>query len=54
MSEVLSLHRTEIYRILRDLEKRGLFSSVFEKPLKFIATPFEKALDILRSCRLSC
>jgi sugar-specific transcriptional regulator TrmB len=47
ISEALSLHRTETYRILRDLEKRGLISSVFEKPLKFIATPFEKALDIL-------
>lgn len=47
ISEGLSLHRTETYRILRDLEKKGLISSVFEKPLKFIATPFEKALDIL-------
>ncbi|MGB9683520.1 MAG: TrmB family transcriptional regulator [Candidatus Bathyarchaeales archaeon] len=47
ISEALSLHRTETYRILRDLEKRGLISSVFEKPLKFIATPFEKTLDIL-------
>jgi sugar-specific transcriptional regulator TrmB len=47
ISEALSLHRTETYRILRDLEKRGLISSVFEKPLKFIATPFEKAVDTL-------
>jgi len=47
ISEALSLHRTETYRILRDLEKKGLVSSVFEKPLKFIATPFEKALDVL-------
>jgi sugar-specific transcriptional regulator TrmB len=47
ISEGLSLHRTETYRILRDLEKKGLVSSVFEKPLKFIATPFEKALDAL-------
>jgi len=47
ISEVLSLHRTETYRILRDLEKRGLVSSVFEKPLKFIATPFEQAIDTL-------
>jgi sugar-specific transcriptional regulator TrmB len=47
ISEALSLHRTETYRILRDLEKRGLVSSVFEKPLKFIAIPFERALDIL-------
>lgn len=47
ISEGLSLHRTETYRILRDLEKKGLVSSVFEKPLKFIATPFEKALEVL-------
>jgi sugar-specific transcriptional regulator TrmB len=47
ISEALSLHRTETYRILRDLEKKGLISSVFEKPLKFIATSFEKALDVL-------
>ena len=47
VSEALSLHRTETYRILRDLEKKGLVSSVFEKPLKFIATPFEKAVDAL-------
>ena len=47
ISEALSLHRTETYRILRDLEKKGLVSSVFEKPLKFIATSFERALDVL-------
>ncbi len=47
ISEVISLHRTETYRILRDLEKSGLVSSVFEKPLKFVATPFDRAIDIL-------
>lgn len=47
ISEALTLHRTETYRILRDLEKRGLVSSVFEKPLKFIATPFERAIEAL-------
>ena len=47
ISEALNLHRTETYRILRDLEKRGLVSSVFEKPLKFIATPFDRAIDML-------
>lgn len=47
ISEGLSLHRTETYRILRDLEKKGMVLSVFEKPLKFIATPFEKALEVL-------
>lgn len=47
VSDALSLHRTETYKILRSLEKRGLVSSVFEKPLKFIATPFEKTIDVL-------
>ena len=47
VSDGLSLHRTETYKILRELEKKGLVSSVFEKPLRFIATPFEKALNNL-------
>ena len=47
ISEVLNLHRTETYRILRDLEKKGLVSSVFEKPLKFIATSFKQAIGTL-------
>jgi sugar-specific transcriptional regulator TrmB len=47
ISDALSLHRTETYRILRDLGKRGLISSVLEKPLKFVATPFEETLEIL-------
>jgi len=47
VSEAISLHRTETYRILRDLAKMGIVSSVFEKPLKFVATPFDKSIDIL-------
>jgi sugar-specific transcriptional regulator TrmB len=47
ISDALSLHRTETYRILRDLEKRGLISSVLEKPLKFMATPFEETINSL-------
>jgi len=47
ISRTLSLNRTETYRILRNLEERGLISSTFESPLKFIAVPFEKALHML-------
>lgn len=47
ISDALSLHRTETYRILRDLEKRGLLSCILEKPLKFTAIPFSQAYDIL-------
>jgi sugar-specific transcriptional regulator TrmB len=47
ISDALSLHRTETYRILRDLEKRGLLSCMLEKPLRFKAVPFSEAYDIL-------
>ncbi|MBT0159454.1 hypothetical protein G4O51_05670 [Candidatus Bathyarchaeota archaeon A05DMB-2] len=47
ISEALKLHRTDTYRTLQDLEKKGIVSSVFEKPLKFIATPFDRAVDAL-------
>ena len=47
IAESISLHRTETYRILRDLEKKGIIFSVFEKPLKFTAVPLDKAIDLL-------
>jgi sugar-specific transcriptional regulator TrmB len=47
IAEAISLHRTETYRILRDLEKKGLVYSAFEKPLKFTAVPLEKGIDSL-------
>jgi sugar-specific transcriptional regulator TrmB len=47
VAEAILLHRTETYRILRDLEKKGIVFSVFEKPLKFTAVPLEKAVDLL-------
>ena len=47
IAEAISLHRTETYRILRDLEKKGILFSVFEKPLKFTAVPLNKAIDLL-------
>jgi sugar-specific transcriptional regulator TrmB len=47
IAETISLHRTETYRILRDLEKKGIVFSIFEKPLKFTAIPLDKAIDLL-------
>lgn len=47
IAEAISLHRTETYRILRDLEKKGIVFSAFEKPLKFTAVPMEKAIELL-------
>jgi len=47
ISRAVSLHRTETYRVLKGLEKKGLVSLVLEKPLKFVAVPFEKAITWL-------
>jgi len=47
IAEALGVHRTEAYKILRRLEKQGLVSCVFERPMKFVAAPFEKALENL-------
>jgi sugar-specific transcriptional regulator TrmB len=47
IAEAISLHRTEVYRILRDLEKRGIVIETFEAPLKFTAIPLDKAVEQL-------
>jgi sugar-specific transcriptional regulator TrmB len=47
IAESIALHRTETYRILRDLEKKGIVFSIFEKPLKFTAVSLDKAIDLL-------
>lgn len=47
IAESISLHRTETYRILRDLEKKGIVFSIFEKPIKFTAVALDKAMDLL-------
>lgn len=47
IAEAIALHRTETYRILHDLEKKGIVFSAFHKPLKFTAVPLEKAIDLL-------
>ncbi len=47
IAEALSVHRTEAYKILRRLEKQGLVSCVFERPMKFVSVPFDRALGNL-------
>ena len=47
IAEALGIHRTEAYKILRRLERQGLVSCVLERPMKFVAAPFERALENL-------
>ena len=53
LAEAISLHRTETYKILRDLEKKGIVFSILAKPLKFTAIPMDKALDLLMEVQKS-
>lgn len=47
IAEALGVHRTEAYKILRRLEEQGLITRVMERPMKFLAVPFETVLDNL-------
>ena len=47
IAESLDVHRTEAYKILRRLESQGLISRVMERPMKFVAVPFETVLNQL-------
>jgi HTH-type transcriptional regulator, sugar sensing transcriptional regulator len=43
----IKIHRTETYRLLHHLEKKGLVYNVLEKPVKFFAVPLDEAIDLL-------
>jgi sugar-specific transcriptional regulator TrmB len=47
VAEAVGVHRTEAYKILRRLEQQGLVSRVMERPMKFLAVPFENVLNNL-------
>jgi sugar-specific transcriptional regulator TrmB len=45
--DAIAIHRTESYRLLRNLTKKGLVYTVLEKPIKFSAIPPNEAIDLL-------
>jgi sugar-specific transcriptional regulator TrmB len=47
ITESLGIHRTETYNILKRLESQGLISRIIERPMKFVAVPFEIVLNNL-------
>ncbi|MBI2184622.1 MAG: hypothetical protein HYU39_06650 [Thaumarchaeota archaeon] len=49
VSKSTGIHRTETYHILTGLQNKGLVSGTFTYPLMFVATPLQKALDLLVS-----
>lgn len=47
ISQTITLHRTETYNVLRNLEKKGLVLTVLGKPVRFVAVPPYRAVDHL-------
>jgi len=47
IAESLGVHRTEAYKILKRLESQGLITKIMERPMKFVAVPFEQVLENL-------
>lgn len=45
ITKSLDIHRTEVYKILDNLESQGLVSRILERPLRFKAMPLEKVLN---------
>ncbi len=43
----LSLPRTETYHLLATLQNRGVVSATFQHPIKFSASPLEKAIKLM-------
>jgi sugar-specific transcriptional regulator TrmB/CBS domain-containing protein len=46
-SNALNICRTEVYQILKELQKKSLVESTLEFPKRFTAIPFEEALNFL-------
>jgi pimeloyl-ACP methyl ester carboxylesterase len=45
VSKQTKTHRALIYRILKNLQKKGVVESTLESPVRFFSVPFEKVLD---------
>ena len=46
-ARALKLNRTETYRTLRNLQRRGLVEASLEQPVRFQAAPFSRCLELL-------
>lgn len=46
ISSSLKIHKGDVYRILKGLESRGVIESTLDRPMTFIAVPFELVFDL--------
>ncbi len=47
IARALKLNRTETYRTLRNLQRRGIAEASLEQPIRFQAAPFSRCLEML-------
>ena len=47
LAKMVDINRVKAYRVLKRLQDRGLVEAILERPLKFLAIPPPKALDLL-------
>lgn len=47
VSRTVKINRTETYRTIRNLQRRGLVEATFERPVRFQSIPFVKCLEML-------
>ena len=47
ISRSLSIHKAQVYRVLKNLESRGMVDLTLEKPARYTAVPFENILELL-------
>jgi len=52
MSHTLKLNRQQLHRTLKSLQSKGIVNSTLERPARFSAIPFEKAMDIFIKARM--
>jgi sugar-specific transcriptional regulator TrmB len=47
VARAVQINRTETYRTIRNLQRRGLVEATLERPVRFQSVPFDKSLQIL-------
>jgi sugar-specific transcriptional regulator TrmB len=45
IAESLGVPRTEAYKVLRELENKGIIFKILERPMRFMVVPLEKILE---------
>lgn len=47
VARAVQINRTETYRTIRNLQRRGLVEATLERPVRFQSVPFDKSLQVL-------